>query len=114
MDWLIALGRETHEELKYGMDLSQGFFQIVWKDEPTTQKISCIYYITQGEVLASYNHDVPSFNPRKPEKMKMRVWITLKDVLLEYKSSRMDIGESLRPVLEKIEATHTIIVRNFV
>jgi hypothetical protein len=29
MDWLIALGRETHEELKCGMDLSQGFFQII-------------------------------------------------------------------------------------
>jgi hypothetical protein len=46
--------------------------------------------------------------------MKMRVWVTLKDVLLEYKRSRMDIGESLRPVLGKIEATYTIIVRNFV
>jgi hypothetical protein len=41
------------------------------------------------------------FNPRKPEKMRMLVWITLKDVLGEFQSSAIDIAESLGPVLGK-------------
>jgi hypothetical protein len=41
------------------------------------------------------------FNPRKPEKMKMPVWITLKDVPGEYMSSAMELAESLDPVLGK-------------
>jgi hypothetical protein len=43
----------------------------------------------------------PGFNPRKPEKMKMLIWVTLKDVPGEYRSSVLEIAESLGPVLGK-------------
>jgi hypothetical protein len=43
----------------------------------------------------------PGFNPRKPDKMKMPVWVTLKDVLGEYRSTSMEIVESLGPVIGK-------------
>jgi hypothetical protein len=41
------------------------------------------------------------FNPKKPEKMKMPLWVTLKDVPGEYRSNAMELAESLGPVLGK-------------
>jgi hypothetical protein len=41
------------------------------------------------------------FNSRKPEKLKMPVWVTLKDVPGEFWSSALDIAESLDPVIGK-------------
>jgi hypothetical protein len=41
------------------------------------------------------------FNLRKPKKMKMLMRVILKDVPMEYKSSTMDIIESMEPILGK-------------
>jgi hypothetical protein len=100
-DWLKELGAEVGEELQVGRDLGQGFFQIMCKGEASAQKVlvRTPHHSRWGtSILQPW---CLGFNPRKPEKMRMPVWVTLKDVPGEFRSSAMEIVESLGPVLGK-------------
>jgi hypothetical protein len=95
------LGKEVEEELTLRRDLGQGFFQIMCKGEASAQKIlmRTPHHSRWGtSILQPW---CAGFNPWKPEKMRMHVWVTLKDVPGEYRSSALDIAESLGPVLGK-------------
>jgi hypothetical protein len=100
-EWLVELGKEVQEDLVLGRDLGQGFFQIMCKEEASTQKIlmRTPHHSRWGtSILQPW---CAGFNPRKPEKMRMPVWVTIKDVPGEFRSSAIDIAESLGPVLGK-------------
>jgi hypothetical protein len=81
--------------------MGQGFFQIMCKGEASAQKLlmRTPHHSRWGTcILQPW---CAGFNPRKPEKMRMPVWVTLKDVPGEFRSSAIDIAESLGPVLGK-------------
>jgi hypothetical protein len=100
-DWLRDLGREVEEDLILGRDLGQGFFQITYKGEVAAQKVlmRMPHHSKWGtSILQPW---CARFNPRKPEKMRMLVWVILKDLPGEYRSSALEIVESVGPVLGK-------------
>jgi hypothetical protein len=113
-EWLLDLGREAQEELQLGRNLGQGFFQIVCKGEATTQKVlmRTPHHSRWGTSILQLW--CVGFNPRKLEKLKMPVWVTLKDVLGEFRSSTMDIAESLGPVIGKTKVMLNIMIKNSV
>ena len=76
VDWFDALGKEVQEDLKFGQDLGQGFFQIMYKGEVAAQKVLMRTPHHSRWGTSIMQPWCMGFNPKKPEKMKMPVWVT--------------------------------------
>jgi hypothetical protein len=99
--WLKDLSKETQEELQVERNLGQGFFQILCKNDAAAQKVlmRTPHHSRWGtSILQPW---CAGFIPRKPDKMRMPVWVSLKDIPEEFRSSGMEIAESIGPVLGK-------------
>jgi hypothetical protein len=100
-EWASVLATELKDECRIGRDLGQGFFQVVTKQEAMTQKALMLTPHISKWGTCIMQPWIPDFNPTKPEGMKMPVWITLKNVRDEMRSSAPELAASLGTILGK-------------
>lgn len=104
--WLAQVSKEIGCNSKIGRVLGKGFFQIISKDELSTENLLMINPHESKWGVCFIQPWAPNFSPSEPALMLIPVWITLKNIPDELLSSARDIAGSLGKVVGKHKSNY--------